>query len=842
VVLRALRWSWLLLILSVAASRVGAQAAGGSTQPFDLTADSVEYDSARGVYVARGDVHIVREGRTLDADWVAYNPTNQQGIALGHVVVHEGTDVLTAESIHFEADAQKGIIYEGHLDSSGKGFQASGDVLQKVGPGHYKGKDVSLTTCRCPKQSRDPWLLHAGTADVKVEGYATTRNNTVEILGVPVAWLPWLRFPVNAKRKSGLLLPDVSLTGRSGVEVGLPLFWAARDDLNVTVTPRYLADRGLKTDLDLEYVLGERGGGELFGTFLHDRKIEADSPATPFDRNRWAALWQHDQDLPWGFRFKVDARGFSDNQVPLDFNALRLLRNDRFAQSVAFVERSLGPLDRYSFSTAVQLADDLQNPDDQDRDKFLLQRLPDIRLSGPAAPIGFLSDHVFWSFDTRYTFFRSFKKPQDRYGRGTLVGRHQFLDTGIDAIPDGFEKNRAGNKLPGDAHADNANLGGPEGNGVFDEGEPLADRGSRVVVNPRIEIPFQIGSWLEVSTEAGYLGTFYSTAYQSYADRHLATGLVDVRTRLRRNLSLPLGLGKAVQLLEPRLTWTGITSVSQRNDPLFIPQPAVLQRRLRQLEPTSITRDPSDRISSANAITAALGSRIYLLEGGRKGPAERLWLDSVLSFKNDFQDDRLRNLYLDGRLYPSQHTRARFNLGYDFDASQISEALASLGWSSPRGHDLVIGYRKIKNVPRFFEDFNTRPDRFRKFKNSSVEVNQIDFFGRWAVTPSWALTYNVSYAIAQSLAFTNRGGVEYISRCKCWAVRVQVENDRTAGVRIGFNYTIIGLGDDAIRPFSGAGRRRSQQSFIENPNHEPGVAGARQAAPPAPATAPGPPG
>ena len=834
----------MLLGLLASATAAIAQASGGHSQPLDLTADSVEYDSARSVYVARGDVHIVREGRTLDADWVAYNPKNRQGIALGHVVVHEGQDVLTAESLRFEADAKKGIVYGADFDSGGKGFRASGDVMRKVGEHHYQGEGVTLTTCRCPTQSRDPWALRAGKADVRVGGYATARNNTVEILGVPVAWLPWLRFPVKKKRESGLLLPEVSFTGRNGAEVGLPIFWAARHDLNVTATPRYLADRGLKTDLELEYVLGERGDGDFFGTYLHDRKIDPNSNETPFDRNRWAGVWQHDQDLPWGFRFKADARALSDNQIPLDFNALRLLRNDRFAQSTLFIENDFGPLDRYSFSTAIQLADDLQNPDDQDRDKFLLQRLPDIRLGAPAAPIGWLGDHVFWSFDSRYTFFTAFNTARNKFGNAGVVGRHQFLDTGIDAIPDGFEKNAAGSKVAGDAHLDDASLGGPEGNGVFDEGEPLGDRGSRLVLNPRITIPFQIGDWLEVSTEAGYHGTFYATSYDAFSDRNLATGLVDVRTRLRRKLTLPFGLGDAVHLLEPRLVWTGVTSIGQRSDPLFIPQPAVLQRRLRQLEPTSITRDPSDRISAANAITAAVGSRIYVQDSEGEGALERLWLDSVLSFKNDFQDDRLRNLYLDGTLNPSADTFARFNVGYDFKARELSEALASLGWSSPRGHDLVFSYRRIKEVPRFFEDFNTNVDRFRQFKKAQRAVNQVDFFGRWAVTPSWALSYNLSYSIEQSALLANRGGVEYISRCKCWALRVQVESDRTSGIRFGLNYTIIGLGDDAIRPFSGA-RQRRQESFIENPNEEPGRPATPKpvATPPASGQgAPGPPG
>ena len=136
------------------------------------------------------------------------------------------------------------------------------------------------------------------------------------------------------------------------------------------------------------------------------------------------------------------------------------------------------------------------------------------------------------------------------------------------------------------------------------------------------------------------------------------------------------------------------------------------------------------------------------------------------------------------------------------------------------GHDLAFSYRKLDEVPRFFEDFPFDNERFRQFTDPLTNVNQLDFFGRWAVTPSWALTYNATYSFAQSLLLSNRGGIEYISKCQCWAVRLQLEDDRTSGITFGFNYTIIGLGQDTIRPFSG-GRRNRQQGLIENPNQAP---------------------
>ena len=79
---------------------------------------------------------------------------------------------------------------------------------------------------------------------------------------------------------------------------------------------------------------------------------------------------------------------------------------------------------------------------------------------------------------------------------------------------------------------------------------------------------------------------------------------------------------------------------------------------------------------------------------------------------------------------------------------------------------------------------------------------------RLAVTRQWAFTYRVRYAIEDSIFLTHRGGVEFTSECRCWAVRLDGSFRRTSGFDIGFKYTLLGLGDDPVRPFSG-GRQMS---------------------------------
>jgi lipopolysaccharide assembly outer membrane protein LptD (OstA) len=776
---------------------------------WDITADSISYERERDVYTARGNVRIVQPGRSLAADWLAFSNTTRRGVATGHVVIEDAGQKLEADVIHFELDQLRGILLHGRLEGKETGFLATGEEVRKLGEQEYEFEQGSFTTCRCPDGGKEPWVIRSEQAELEIGGYGTARNTVVDVLGVPVFWLPWMRYPLLTDRATGLLFPVFNSSSRTGFDVGLPFFWAALPNLNVTVTPHYLFDRGFKPELELEYVFGEKSWGEFFASgILGDDEVDPDDPDTPYSDDRYAFTWLHDQHLAEDWRWKVDGRLISDNAYPFDFRELRSLRSDRYVESLTFAETRFGTQDRFGFHAGARYADDIQNPDDIDRDRFLLQRAGEIAFSGMPQPI--LDDQPFdFSFDTQLINFYPRENAASFYGI-PAVGDDAFLDVGIDGVPNQDEPDfGAANPDPDDD--DFAVPGGTsyEGDGLFEEGEPLVDRGQRLIVNPRVALPVRLGDVAELRGELGYHGTYYETHAQAFESRHLGTGLVELRTRLRRALELPFEGGRATHLLEPRLAWTSITDSSQDEHPLFVPRSSVLQERLRQLELGNVLRDPADRIEETNALTLALGNRLFVpTPPGEDGVLEppRLFADVTLSGSWDFSDSDLRNLYVDGVVFPARSFRTRFNTGWDIEDSDVTEALFEFAYADEVGNDLGIAYRKVENVPDFFEGFSIEDDRFDESEEDFDEINQIELFGRYAFTKLWAASYRLRYSFEGSVALTNQVGLEYISRCQCWAVRLEFEQDRQAGYQAGIRYRIVGLGDDTVRPF--ASRRR----------------------------------
>lgn len=765
-------------------------------RPFTVTADELEYESERDLYVARGNVKIVQEDRTLTADWVAFNERTRLGVASGNVVIQEGPDTLHAEFLQFDVGSLRGVVFDGELRSRTSRFRMQGEELQRTGDETYVFREARFTTCDCPDEGRDPWALRAEQADLEVGGYGTARNTTFELLGIPVLWFPWMIYPLKTERETGFLFPELGASTRSGGDYGLPFFWAAGDRVNVLLTPAWVSKRGFKPSAQIEYVFGQRSEGDASVTWIRDREIDPDDPSTPFPDDRWAARWQHDHFLPADWRFQVDSRFVSDNLYPFDFYELRDHRADRFLESTGFVSRHFGGFDRLGFAGGVRFADDLQSPDDIDRDDVLLQRLPELELRWVRDRVGVVP-RLVRALDVDYAHFRPLERPESQLPTAAVVGDDLFLDTGIDGVPNREERDAQGVFSGGDGHQDDFPFGF-EGDGRFQEGEPLADRGHRLVVSPRFGVPLRLGDLVELAPEVGYHGTFYQTDAQGFEARHLATGRVTLRGQLERRFRRADGRGALLHVVEPRLGWALVSSSSQGTNPLFVPATALPQQRLRQLELDNVTRDPADRIESANDLVAALDQRLY--RTGEDG-LPRLWADATLQAAYRFAESEWGLLLAQGSAYPGRSLRARFLAAYDLEETRLAEAAFGVSWNHEAGHALALSYRYLRQIPVFFESFRFERERFDEFEGDFTRVNQLALSTRAVLTSQWSLTYRLAYSFENSLVLSNAGAVEYISKCRCWAIALELSDDRSSGLDVRLRYRLIGLGDDRGSPF-----------------------------------------
>lgn len=780
-------------------------------EPVEITADRIVYEARRQVYVAQGEVRVVQAERSIDADWLVFNRVTRRGIAAGNVRVDDGDTVLEARFLEFDHLAERGLVLTGRLDLGEDDFRMAAGELIKTGDKTYRAVDASFTTCRCPEDDdRLPWQLNAGKADVELGGYAMVTNTTIDVLGVPTVWVPWMMVPIKTERATGILPPELGIGGSNGWEVAVPFFWAARDNVNVIATPRYMTERGFKPELTVEAVYGRESEMELYGSYIRDQDAETftddvfddmgvltgTKERTVASKNRWAVGFDNDVHLPEGVRIRSDIQVVSDNDYVRDFSDFRDLRKDRFLESRVFGFGHFGAAGSGGLVVGGVYVDDRQNPDFDDRDKFVMQRAPDATLAWMPTPIPGAAGLSF-EMGADYAHFRPYERAEIALDldESQIVGDDLFADIGIAAIVG----------VPSDPD-DRMRFG--VGDGRFQEGEPLNDYGHRVVLHPRVALPFRVADVVQVHPQVGWQQTLYTTRAQSFEQRGLVTARADVTTQVIGDLDLP-GLPPILHRVEPRVGWAFVSDVSQRGNPLFVPPTRVPQDRIRQLSLGNVVGDSADRIESTNLLTVGAGNRFFVR--GPKGPELRAEFD--LSAGYDFEGSGvgdLAQLIVDGTVFAGAGIETDFNISYDLEKGRVAQGLFEFTIPVPkavpvkRGSYLRAGYRYRRDIPLFYENFD-QGETFNRFRESFDSIQQITGRTRLRLTESWAVEYQFGYSLEESLMLANRAKLEYTSGCRCWAIQVTAEEDRSRGFQAAINFTILGFGQDITNPFKGGG-------------------------------------
>ncbi len=208
----------------------------------DFAADAMDYSEDEQVVTATGHVAINRGGYHLTAETVIYNRVSGQVEARGNVATTDpdgnkafGDRVILTESLRDGTiDNILLVLADGGRLAAVSGVRVNGvSTLNEAiySPCHVEGHDG------CPK--RAVWAIKAVriTHD-PVKHRISYRNARVEILGVPVIYLPAFSHPDGSSgRASGFLVPEVEVRNTIGFGVGVPYHIDLGPDRDITVKP-----------------------------------------------------------------------------------------------------------------------------------------------------------------------------------------------------------------------------------------------------------------------------------------------------------------------------------------------------------------------------------------------------------------------------------------------------------------------------------------------------------------------------------------------------------------------------------------------------------------------------
>lgn len=251
-----------------------------------------------------GKVQILHKDTLLQAPRAYYSPVEQTLLADGGIEYFNSD--LYVSSNYFKADlnANKATLGEARYQFIAQAGRGEAATLQASEQQISLNKALFTT---CPEQDSS-WGLYAENIRIAADsGWGEAHHAVFKIKDIPVLYLPYLTFPVDDKRKTGMLIPKFGSSQRLGVELEIPYYINLAENYDLTLTPRYMSKRGTQLKSEFRY-LTEQHQGLMQLEYLHN---DSDKP-TGFGE-RYLGHLSHRSDFSDKWRGYIDFTDVSDS-------------------------------------------------------------------------------------------------------------------------------------------------------------------------------------------------------------------------------------------------------------------------------------------------------------------------------------------------------------------------------------------------------------------------------------------------------------------------------------------------------------------------------------------------
>ncbi len=312
-----------------------------------------------------GDAELHKDGNYIKGDRIFINTVNDEIHAVGNVKVKQGDTLADGTELRMKMEDRLGEmdkpVFKLNTQSSMPG-RGDAEKIFFEGPNRERLEQARYTTC---PEGNDDWYLKTSELDIDHHTEsATATHASIQFLGVPIVYTPWMDFPFNSERKSGLLTPTFGTTTRNGLELSIPYYWNISPNMDATFTPRYLAKRGMQLGAEHRY-LGETYSGTSYLEYLSNDNQTGE--------NRHYFNLNHSFNFAPGWSSNVQYEKVSDGQYFTDMSTKVTSTSRVNLPQQASVRYDNGS---WRFSALAQRYQTLDNV------SFPYQRLPQLTLNG----------------------------------------------------------------------------------------------------------------------------------------------------------------------------------------------------------------------------------------------------------------------------------------------------------------------------------------------------------------------------------------------------------------------------------------------------------------------------
>jgi LPS-assembly protein len=225
----------------------------------NLTADDANTEPGP-VYILTGNAVVERPGSRVQADRIRYDEAKQQVNADGNVQLDQADLRVTGSQATLLLDSDQGDISDVRYTVPSRHARGAALSAHQESKSLRSFEQATYTTC---DENSEAWRLNARTVTLKHdEGFGTARHVWLELADMPVLYTPYISFPIDDRRKSGLLVPRIGRSDNTGAELALPYYWNIAPHRDATITPRLMSERGVQLQSEFRY-LNPTNSGEI---------------------------------------------------------------------------------------------------------------------------------------------------------------------------------------------------------------------------------------------------------------------------------------------------------------------------------------------------------------------------------------------------------------------------------------------------------------------------------------------------------------------------------------------------------------------------------------------------
>jgi LPS-assembly protein len=350
--------------------------------PIFMEADRVQGHAEKETE-AEGNVSMRRLGQSFSADWMRYDAPAQQLEAKGRVRLEQAGDVIEGDHLRFNLGTERGFMAKpsykltpiprdyvppGEAPRTPKPLapgpqhpvvatreplqgRGSAERLLFQGPGFYKVEQANYTTCG---PGNDDWFIRANELDIdRNRDVGVARGASVVFLNQTILYTPYISFPLQQQRKTGILTPHYGSSTSTGAELTVPYYVNIAPNRDATLYPRMMSKRGMQIGSEFRY-LEPSYNGEARAEWLPDDRV--------LGKDRYAYFFRHGHTFANDWVGALNLNRVSDDRYFADLSTLVAVTSRTALPNELVLARSgtLGDEGSYTFSAVAQRWQTLQ--------------------------------------------------------------------------------------------------------------------------------------------------------------------------------------------------------------------------------------------------------------------------------------------------------------------------------------------------------------------------------------------------------------------------------------------------------------------------------------------------